>query len=474
MASKYIDRAMSASSAYLSPAEPPIARLVRPFQRFAERETSSGIVLLGCAIAALAWANSPWGESYVHVWEQPITIGHARFGLTMSLHAWINDGLMAIFFFVVGLEIKRELLIGELSTRQTAALPIAGALGGMIVPALIYTAFNAGTEGSRGWGIPMATDIAFALGALALLGPRVPNVLKVFLAALAIADDLGAVVVIALFYTADLSISALGVAVALFGVLLVANRVGIRHAAVYGLIGVGLWLAVLMSGVHATIAGVMLALTIPATRRINEATFIECVERSLADFRDADEPGTTVLTNAGHQQAIHEIEEACEAAQAPLFKFEEKLHALVAFAIMPIFALSNAGVHVGGGSMNLLTSTIVLGIVLGLVFGKPIGITLFSWLSARAGLAVLSGGASWRALHGVSWLGGIGFTMSLFIANLAFEGTAHLEEAKIGILLASTVAGIVGWTVLNRTFSRRDEKASGEIDEASGEVSAVG
>ena len=465
---------MSASSAHLSPGDAPVARILRPFQRFAEQETSSGIVLLGCAIAALAWANSPWGESYVHLWEQPITIGGARFGLTMSLHAWINDGLMAIFFFVVGLEIKRELLIGELSTRQTAALPIAGALGGMIVPALIYTAFNAGTDGSRGWGIPMATDIAFALGALALLGPRVPNVLKVFLAALAIADDLGAVVVIALFYTADLSAWALGLAVALFGVLLGANHLGVRHAAFYGLGGIGLWVAVLMSGVHATIAGVLLALTIPARRRIDEETFIARVERSLADFRAADEPGTTVLTNPGHQQAIHEIEEACEAAQAPLFKLEEKLHGLVAFGIMPIFALSNAGVQVAGGSANLLTSRIVLGIVLGLVIGKPVGITLLSWLSVRAGVAALSRDAGWRALHGVSWLGGIGFTMSLFIANLAFEGTPHLEEAKIGILVASTVAGIVGWTVLKRTFSRLNERASVEIDEAAGEASAVG
>ena len=312
----------------------------------------------------------------------------------------------------------------------------------------------------------MATDIAFALGALALLGPRVPNVLKVFLAALAIADDLGAVVVIALFYTADLSMPALGTAAALFAALLGANHLGIRHAAVYALVGIALWVAVLMSGVHATIAGVMLALTIPARTRINEGTFIGCVERSLADFRAADEPGTSVLTNPGHQQAIHEIEEACEAAQAPLFKLEEKLHTLVAFGIMPLFALSNAGVRIAGGSANVFTSPIVLGIVFGLVLGKPIGITLFSWVAARTGIATLSG-ASWGSLHGVSWLGGIGFTMSLFIANLAFEGTDHLQEAKIGILAASTIAGIVGWGILNRTFSRRDETAARVAPEVS-------
>jgi NhaA family Na+:H+ antiporter len=432
-----------------------IDRILRPFQQFAARETSSGLVLLACAAIALVWANSPWGASYEQLWEQQVTVGHSAFGLTMSLHHWINDGLMVIFFFVVGLEIKRELLIGELSTRQTAALPIAGALGGMIAPALIYAAFNAGTEGARGWGIPMATDIAFALGALALLGPRVPSALKVFLAALAIADDLGAVIVIAVFYAADLSLSSLAVAFVVFLTLMGANRIGIRRTAVYAVGGIALWLAVLASGVHATIAGVLLALTIPARTRIDESEFIGRVEDSLADFRAADEPGTSVLTNPGHQHAIHRLEEACEAAQAPLFKLEDKLHTIVAFGIMPLFALANAGVHIGGEITGTLGSRVTLGVILGLLFGKPIGITLFSWLSARSGLAALPGDATWRALHGVSWLGGIGFTMSLFVANLAFAGTPHLEEAKIGILIASTVAGVTGWVVLKRVLGRR-------------------
>jgi len=452
-----MDDSLTAPPSVVAASPAPIDRLVRPFQRFAQKETSSGLVLLGCAAIALVWSNSPWGASYQQLWEQQVTIGHARWGLTMSLHHWINDGLMAVFFFVVGLEIKRELLIGELSTRQTAALPIAAALGGMIVPALIYAVFNAGTDGARGWGIPMATDIAFALGALALLGPRVPTVLKVFLAALAIADDLGAVIVIAVFYTADLSMTSLAAALAIFVGLLAASRLGIRRASVYALFGVVLWLAVLASGVHATIAGVMLALTIPARTRINESTFVACVEQSLADFRAADEPGTSVLTNPGHQQAIHEIEEACEAARAPLFKLEERLHTLVAFGIMPLFALANAGVAVSGGSLRVLTSPIVLGIVLGLVLGKPIGITLFSWLSARAGAAALPRDTSWGVLHGVSWLGGIGFTMSLFIADLAFGGTARLEEAKVGILIASTAAGVMGWVILRRSLSLRSE-----------------
>ncbi|MFN2565603.1 MAG: Na+/H+ antiporter NhaA [Gemmatimonadaceae bacterium] len=439
-----------------APSAPVIERILRPFQKFAARETSSGLVLLACAAIALIWANSPWGTSYERLWEQQVTIGHQRFGLAMSLHHWINDGLMTIFFFVVGLEIKRELMIGELSTRQTAALPIAAALGGMIVPALIYAAFNAGTAGARGWGIPMATDIAFALGALALLGPRVPTALKVFLAALAIADDLGAVVVIAVFYTADLSLPSLGAAAALFMTLLGANKLGIRHSAVYALLGAVLWLAVLASGVHATIAGVMLALTIPARTRINEDEFIARAEDALASFRASCEPGTTVLTNPGHQFAIHQLEEACEAAQAPLFKLEDKLHSVVAFGIMPLFALANAGVHIGGGIATGITNAVTLGVIFGLVFGKPIGITLFSRLSVRSGIAALPGDASWGALHGVSWLGGIGFTMSLFIADLAFAGTPHLEEAKIGILIASTTAGVTGWLVLRRAVRRAE------------------
>jgi Na+:H+ antiporter, NhaA family len=260
-------------------------------------------------------------------------------------------------------------------------------------------------------------------------------------------------VVIAMFYTGDLSFSNLGLAAGLFVALLAANKLGVRHAAVYALVGVVLWLAVLASGVHATIAGVLLALTIPARTRIDESEFIDRVEESLADFRAACEPGTTVLTNPGHQYAIHQLEEACEAAQAPLFKLEDKFHMIVAFGIMPLFALANAGVHVGGETGSGLGSRVTLGVVLGLVFGKPLGITLFSWLAARLGIAALPGDATWRTLHGVSWLGGIGFTMSLFIANLAFAGTPRLEEAKIGILIASAVAGVTGWVVLKRAVA---------------------
>jgi NhaA family Na+:H+ antiporter len=358
---------------------------------------------------------------------------------------------MAVFFFLVGLEIKREVLVGELASRRTAALPIAAAAGGMVAPALLYTALNAGGPGAPGWGIPMATDIAFALGILALLGDRVPTGLKVFLAALAIADDLGAVLVIAVFYTADLALAPLVWAGGVLAVLLVLNRMGARHPVTYTVLGVALWLAVLASGVHATVAGVLLALTIPARTRIDEDEFIGHAEGSLADFRAASTRDTSVLTNRGQQEAIHALESACDQAQSPLQKMEYALHGVVAFLIMPIFALANAGVPLTGGDGGGLGGRIALGIILGLVVGKPLGITLASWLAVRARVADLPAGVSWRALHGAGWLGGIGFTMSLFIAGLAFAAPAQLDAAKLGILAASALAGITGWLILRGT-----------------------
>ena len=440
----------------LSPAASPllIERMLRPFQRFARVESSGGIVLLVCTALALGWANSPWADSYHRLWEIPLTVGFSGRGLSLSLHHWINDGLMAVFFFLVGLEIKREMLVGELASPRQAALPIAGALGGMIVPAGIYAVMNAGTEGAPGWGIPMATDIAFALGVVALLGPRVPLGLKVFLAALAIVDDIGAVLVIAFFYTASLSWLALAVGAVLLGVLVACNLAGVRHPAVYALIGLAVWGAFLASGVHATIAGVLLAMTIPARTRINEDEFLVRGRAILDDFERASGPETTVLTNAGQQHAIHELETACDEAQAPLLRLEHGLHAIVAFGIMPLFALANAGVHFSSGMVADISWSVTNGIVLGLVLGKPIGIALFAWLATRIGVASLPAGAGWRALVGVSCLGGIGFTMSIFIANLAFpESTALLDSAKLGILAASFIAGLAGWAMLrtNRT-----------------------
>jgi NhaA family Na+:H+ antiporter len=437
------DRAMPAA-----PAEARIVeRALRPFQRFVRAEAAGGLVLIACAVIALVWANSPWSESYFALWEAPVTIGGAALGLTETLHHWINDGLMAVFFFLVGLEIKRELLIGELASVKQAALPIAAAIGGMLVPAALYALLNAGGVGAAGWGIPMATDIAFALGILALLGPRVPATLRVFLAALAIVDDLGAVLVIAFFYTATIVWQSLAVAGGVLLVLIFLNRARVRHPAPYVLLGIVLWVAVLGSGIHATVAGVLLALTIPARTRIDEDEFVRRARASLDEFEEASGPEETVMSNRAQQEAVHALEAASDLVQSPLQKLEHHLHAVVAFVIVPLFALANAGVRVVG-LMSGLSLPIVSGVVLGLVLGKPIGITLASWRAVRTGAAALPSAASWRLLHGVSWLGGIGFTMSLFIAALAFEGTPLLGSAKIGILLGSIVAGGVGWILL--------------------------
>jgi len=428
----------------------PIERILSPFQRFARTESSGGIVLIACTLAALAWANSPWWGGYERLWATELAFSLGGTGVSHSLHHWINDGLMAVFFFVVGLEIKREVLVGELASVRKATLPIAAALGGMLAPALIYTAVNGGGPGARGWGIPMATDIAFALGVLALLGPRVPLSLKVFLAALAIVDDIGAVLVIALFYTASISWTALSAAAMVVGVLLVMNRLGARQPVTYYLLALALWAAFLESGVHATVAGVLAAILVPARTRIATGEFLERGRELMDEFDEAGEEGDTVLCNQRRQEAIHALERACEAAQAPLQRIEHQLQPWVSFGIVPLFALANAGVHLSGEVVREVADPVAVGTILGLVVGKPLGITLFSWGVVRLGLAARPDGVSWRDLHGVSWLGGIGFTMSLFISALAFGADVRATEAKVGILVASLLAGGIGWLMLRR------------------------
>lgn len=434
---------------------PLIERVLGPFHRFLSTTAAGGIVLLITTAVALAWANSGWADSYHHLWETSFTVGSPGFALTLPLHVWVNDGLMAVFFFLVGLEIKRETMVGELASLRSAALPVAAALGGMLVPALLYAMVNRSGPGAAGWGVPMATDIAFALGILALLGDRVPSGLRIFLAALAIADDLGAVLVIALFYTNAIDWTALAGAGVVLLALLALNRAGARRPLTYALLGVVLWVLMLKSGVHATVAGVLLALTIPARTRIDETQFLTAAESSLADFRAADEPGTTVLTNQGHQEALHRLERAADLAQAPLQRMEHALHGVVAFVIMPVFALANAGVPLTGVA-SALTSPISLGIALGLLVGKPLGVTVASMVAVRVGAADLPPGMTLRHVHGAAWLGGIGFTMSLFIAGLAFSDAAILDTAKIGILGASVVAGAVGYAVLRTAPVGRD------------------
>jgi Na+:H+ antiporter, NhaA family len=426
----------------------PIERLVRPFQEFARLEASGGILLIGCTVAALIWANSPWAGSYFHLWHTDLTFGFAGRLLSEPLHFWINDGLMALFFLLVGLEIKRETLVGELASFRKAALPIAAALGGMIVPAGLYALFNHGGPGASGWGIPMATDIAFALGVLALLGDRVPTSLKVFLAALAIADDIGAVLVIAFFYTEQISWISLGLGGLFFVALIAANRAGARHPLTYAVLGVGLWLAFLQSGIHATVAGVLLAITIPARQRIDSRAFLVRSEKILDEFRRSEEGGETIETGASKSAALNLLARDCVRAESPMLRFEHALAPWNKHVIMPVFALANAGVVLGAGAARSLVDPISLGVICGLVLGKPIGIVLFSWLATRSGVAAMLDGIGWRQIVGVGMLAGIGFTMSLFIANLAFGDTPALEMAKVGILAASVISGVAGAIIL--------------------------
>ncbi|PKL19290.1 MAG: Na+/H+ antiporter NhaA [Spirochaetae bacterium HGW-Spirochaetae-5] len=425
-----------------------IEKLTHPLQNFLHQEASGGILLIICTIIALTWANSPFAASYHHLWHTYLSIDLGGAALKYTLHHWINDGLMVIFFFVVGLEIKRELIAGELSSVKQASLPIAAALGGMIVPAAIYFALNSGEEGSAGWGIPMATDIAFVVGILALLGKRVPLALKIFVLALAIVDDIGAVLVIAVFYTSDISVNSLILAGIILLVLILMNRIGVRNLLLYSLAGIVLWLAFLKSGVHATVAGVLLAFTIPASSRINTKKFTGDTQLLLHEFSNAGEHGENTLSNSERLSIIDEIENNCEKILTPLQKFEHGLHPWVAFAIMPVFALANAGVSIGEGLDSALLHPVSLGVILGLFFGKQIGIFSFSFIAIKLGLAAKPEGVSWTKIYGASILAGIGFTMSLFIANLAFSSPELLDVAKVGILTGSLISGITGFFIL--------------------------
>jgi NhaA family Na+:H+ antiporter len=427
----------------------PIDGVLAPFREFAGSSVAGGVVLLVAAVVALVWANSPWAASYDALWATELGVELGPVSFSASLLHWINDGLMAIFFLVVGLEIKREVLVGELASVRRATLPIAAAIGGAVLPAVIYVGVVRSGEAMHGWGIPMATDIAFALGALALVGRRVPLGLRVFLTALAIADDLLAIGVIALFYSADLDVTALAAAGLVLVALVVANRLGARRPVVYGVLGVALWLAVYQSGVHATVAGVLLALTIPARTRLDDEAFVGRARVALDDFEEAARQGGHASVDE-HHAALWELEDATEKAQAPMLRIEHALQSWVAFLIVPLFALANAGVSVRGDLVDMLLEPVTLGVLVGLVVGKQVGITLAAYAVVRLGLASLPDGVGWRHIYGVAWLGGIGFTMSLFIAGLAFGEGPMLAFAKVGILAASVVAGLGGYLVLRR------------------------
>ncbi len=425
-----------------------LRRLYAPFQRFFRLEASSSILLLICIIAALVWANSLWGFIYFAIWETHLSIAIGSFVISEPLRWWINEGLMALFFFVVGLEIKRAVVVGELSRLQDALFPILAAVGGMLVPATIYFIFNFGTVGAVGWPISMATDIALALGVLALLGSRAPVSLKLFLSTIAIADDIGSVVVIATFFSTIAPLLPLIIGIILILILFILNRTGIHHILVFAGLGVGVWLAFLFSGVHATLAGVIVAMTIPALARVNTEDFCSKGHILLKDFEESKKPGESVLTNKTQRTAVIGLQTICRDVQAPLQRMEYFLQPWVGFVIIPLFALANAGVLIVFNFSIPAAGTVALGIIIGLIFGKQIGIMLFSWLSVRIGVANMPKDLSWRQIHAVSCLAGIGFTMSLFMADLTFMGILLLDTSKIAILLASLIAGLLGLFLL--------------------------
>ncbi|HEY4718662.1 MAG TPA: Na+/H+ antiporter NhaA [Anaerolineales bacterium] len=424
--------------------------LLTNLQEFLREEGGGGILLLLGTAVALIWANSAFAHEYELLWQTPLTLGLGPWTLSYPLHTWINDGLMAVFFFVVGLEIKRELLVGELSNPRQALFPAVAALGGMLVPALLYTTFNLGGPGQPGWAIPMATDIAFALGVLSLLGKRAPFGLKVFLTAVAIVDDLGAVLVIALFYSHEIIWGSLLFGGLVLALLFALNRFSVRSPLPYGLLGILLWLAFVQSGVHATVAGVLLALTIPANPRIDSRSFLKRSHAYLQVFEQTGTPETTMLTNSDQRAAVRELERVAESVASPLQRLEHSLHPWVTYAIMPIFALANAGVNILGGQTAALFNSVGLGIVAGLVLGKQFGITFFAWLFTKLGLTSRPRGLGWRHIYGAAWLGGIGFTMSLFITSLAFTDPDLVTSAKIGILTASALSAIGATLVMVR------------------------
>jgi Na+:H+ antiporter, NhaA family len=424
--------------------------------KFIREESFGGFLLIFVTIVALIWANTGYYDLYHYVWHE-IKFGFSfgDFELKYSLQHWINDGLMATFFFVVGLEIKREVIAGELSTLKKASLPLAAAVGGMLFPALIYVAFNYNNpQNISGWGIPMATDIAFALGMLSLLGRKVNINLKIFLTALAIADDLGAILVIALFYTETINIAQLINAGIFLVIMMGANRLGVRRATFYAIVGfLGVWLSFMFSGIHATIAGVLIALTIPVRTKISEKEYVDdlCV---LMDKFEQAKPNDNVLLTQKQSHLITKITKLSDDAQTPLQKLEHALHPLSSYFILPLFALANAGVHIEGNIIDMIFHPVSLGIMGGLVVGKVLGISLLSQLMVKLKLASLPEGVTWRHIYGAGLLAGIGFTMSIFISGLAFEDESLVQIAKIGIFGASLISAIAGLLVLGSIKSK--------------------
>jgi NhaA family Na+:H+ antiporter len=432
---------------YHAPWEKAFDKVITPFEEFIHRQTTSGLLLMLTAVIALLFANSAYSFLYDQMQHIEIGLRIGSWSLENSLHHWINDGLMALFFFVVGLELKREILVGELANPRNATLPIIAAVGGMVVPALIYFAINPEGDASRGWGIPMATDIAFALGAIALLASRVPKSLVTFLVALAIVDDLGAIIVIALFYTENLSMGWLITSSVFFAMLLMLNLAGVRKITPYFIFSVLLWYAMFESGIHATLAGVLGAFSVPARPKYDAALFSKHVRETIDNFDDSLDKGRNILTNDKLRGIVHSLESGALQVQAPLQRLEHAWHLPVAYLIIPIFALFNAGIPLNLDNLGqTLAQPVTLGVILGLVLGKVLGIAGSCWIAIHFGIGQLPAGTRFVQIIGVSLLAGIGFTMSIFIAELGFTHQPELLiMAKTGILFASLIAGVTGF-----------------------------
>lgn len=442
-------------------------RVAAPVEDFLHTEAGGGVLLLAAAAVALVWANSPWGDSYDHLWHTPIAIGFGDWRMTQSLHFWINDGLMTFFFMVAGLEIKRELVEGELSDLRRAALPAAAAIGGMLAPAGIYLLFNGGAPSRDGWGVPMATDIAFAIGVLALLGPRVPSALRILLLAVAIIDDLGAIVVIAVFYSSGLDVTGLAVVGGGFAFLIAIQRLGVRPGGAYLIPMTVMWAGLHMTGVHPTIAGVLVGLATPVRPWLTKDQFTDIAKRAIEDFHATERSGADPIA------PLKRLIAAGREAVSPVSRLASGYHPWVAYLIMPLFALANAGVRIGGIDFGIdHTAAVATGIVLGLAIGKPLGVLAMTWLLIKLGVGKLPRGVSWSGVCVLGFTAGIGFTMAIFIAELAFAGAPHLPVAKLSILVATALAAVAGLAVGRFALPRRvTDPVAAELSPADAEAS---
>ncbi len=431
------------------------------FLSFIRHNVSGGMILIIMAILAMVAANSPWSHLYTEIWNRPISLQIGNFnlfshhGTPLTLMTFINDALMAIFFFVVGLEIKREILVGHLSSMKQAMLPIIAACGGIFIPVLIYLIFCHTEPAANGFAIPMATDIAFSLGIMSLLGKRVPLSLKVFLTAFAVVDDIAGILVIALFYSTHLQLGYLIAAFVLLGILFLLNRLNVMRKTFYIILGIAVWYLFLQSGIHSTIAGVLVAFTIPSRPRLQIGRYLERIRRSIQKFPHSDKKQSIVLYSEQICE-LKNIEAASNKVISPLQFMEDRLHGVVNFFIMPLFAFANAGVSFSGDGNGELFGMVTLAIALGLFLGKSIGIFTFTWLAVKTKFVSLPEDINWKSISGVAFIGGIGFTVSLFIANLSF-GTHYpelLNQAKMGIIFGTLISAIVGLLVLKLSFSK--------------------